>query len=102
MEAERPEGAPRLRSADKAVDRAVKRILGSDRTLDRQELRSRAEEIASRQIGTPDGRLPYDSAETHGEAGPAPASSAAMLRGARSICLTTSPSRGSTAAQRRR
>jgi hypothetical protein len=69
MEAERPEGAPRLRGADKAVDRAVKRIIGSDRTLDRQELRSRAEEIASRQIGTPDGRLPYDSAETHGEAG---------------------------------
>jgi hypothetical protein len=77
MEAERPEGAPRLRSADKAVDRAVKRILGSDRTLDRQELRSRAEEIASRQIGTPDGRLPYDSAETHGEAGPG----ASELRG---------------------
>jgi hypothetical protein len=70
MDAERPEGAPRLRAADKAVDRAVKRILGSDRTLDRQELRSRAEQIASRQIGTPDGRLPYDSAETHGEGGP--------------------------------
>jgi hypothetical protein len=69
MEAERPEGAPRLRAADKAVDRAVNRILGSDRTLDRQELRSRAEQIASRQVGTPDGRLPYDSAETHGETG---------------------------------
>ncbi|WP_338633647.1 hypothetical protein [Afipia carboxidovorans] len=52
--------AGRLKSADRAVDRAVKRILASDRTLTRQELRARAEEIASRQIGTPDGRLPYD------------------------------------------
>jgi hypothetical protein len=34
----------------------------SERTLDRQELKSRAEEIASRVIGTPEGRLPYDAA----------------------------------------
>lgn len=58
---------PRLRAADRAVDRAVKRILASDRTLTRQELRARAEEIASRQIGTPDGRLPYDVESASGE-----------------------------------
>ncbi|SEE51926.1 hypothetical protein [Bradyrhizobium lablabi] len=59
----------RLTAADKAVDSAVKEILTSDRALDKQELKSRAEEIASRVIGTPEGRLPYD-ASTSGEAVP--------------------------------
>lgn len=50
----------RLSSADKAIDKAVKRILKSDRDLSRQELQSRAHEITDRIIGSPDGRLPYD------------------------------------------
>jgi hypothetical protein len=50
----------RLSSADKAIDKAVKRILKSDRDLSRQELESRAQEITDRIIGSPDGRLPYD------------------------------------------
>jgi hypothetical protein len=53
--------ADRLASADKAVDRAVRKILGSDRDLSRQEMESRANEITDRIIGSPDGRLPYDS-----------------------------------------
>jgi len=52
----------RLRGADKAVDRAVKRILRSDRDLSMDELRGRADEIANRLIEHPDGRLPYDVA----------------------------------------
>jgi hypothetical protein len=67
----------RLSSADKAVDNAVKGILGSERDLSRQELKARAEEIASRVIGTPEGRLPYD-ASMSGEAMPG---QAADLRG---------------------
>jgi len=58
----------RLSSADKAVDRAVGRILESDRTLSRDELRSRAHEITDRIIGAPDGRLPYDLGMEHGTA----------------------------------
>jgi hypothetical protein len=58
----------RLSSADKAVDKAVNRILGSDRTLSRDELRSRAHEITDRIIGSPDGRLPYDLGMEHGTA----------------------------------
>jgi hypothetical protein len=58
----------RLSSADKAVDRAVNRILGSDRDLTRDELRSRAQEITDRIIGSPDGRLPYDLGMEHGTA----------------------------------
>jgi hypothetical protein len=60
----------RLSSADKAIESAVKEILKSERGLDRQELKARAEEIASRMIGTPEGRLPYD-ASMSGEAIPA-------------------------------
>ncbi|MDI3563566.1 hypothetical protein [Bradyrhizobium sp. Arg816] len=56
----------RLSSADTAVDRAVARILESDRTLSRDELRSRAHEITDRIIGSPDGRLPYDLGMEHG------------------------------------
>jgi hypothetical protein len=50
----------RLSAADKAVDKAVKKILKSDRDLPRAELQSRADEITDRIIGSPDGRLPYD------------------------------------------
>lgn len=59
----------RLSSADKAVDKAAKRIIESERSLSRDELKSRAEEIASRVIGTPEGRLPYDASNS-GEAVP--------------------------------
>jgi len=58
----------RLGSADKAVDRAVARILKSDRDLPRAELRSRAQEITDRILGSPDGRLPYDLGMEHGTA----------------------------------
>lgn len=61
----------RLSSADKAVDKAVRRILKSDRDLDRMELHSRAEEITDRIIGSPDGRLPYDIGMQHGAGGTA-------------------------------
>ena len=56
-----PGAGGRLTMADDAVDRAVKRILGRQ-GMDDLELRSRAEEIKDRIIGTPDGRLPYDIA----------------------------------------
>jgi archaellum component FlaC len=52
---------PRLRAADPAVDRVVKRILDSDRDLSRDELGGRADEIINRWLGGPDGRLPYDA-----------------------------------------
>ena len=61
----------RLASADKAVDRAVARIIESDRSLSRDELRSRAQEITDRIIGSPDGRLPYDLGMEHGTGGAA-------------------------------
>jgi hypothetical protein len=64
----REPGAKRLSGADKAIDKAVKRILKSDRDLSRQELESRANEITDRIIGSPDGRLPYDLGMEHGTA----------------------------------
>lgn len=67
-EEERAPEAKRLKSADKAVDKAVKRIIESDRDLSRDELRSRAQEITDRIIGSPDGRLPYDLGMEHGTA----------------------------------
>jgi hypothetical protein len=51
----------RLTGADSAVDRAVKRIISSDRDLSRQELEARAAEIINRINAGPDGRLPYDA-----------------------------------------
>lgn len=60
--ADRAPDAARLASADKPTLSAVRRILGSDRNLSRQELESRANEIVDRLLGTPDGRLPYDAA----------------------------------------
>lgn len=62
-EAKRAEGEPkkgRTTSADDAVDRAVKRILGKDRERDVGELRSQASETVDRILGSPDGRLSYD------------------------------------------
>lgn len=56
----RADNADPLRSADAAVDRAVKRIIESDRDLSDAELRSRAQEITDRIVSSPDGRLPYD------------------------------------------
>jgi hypothetical protein len=56
----RPEGAPRLEGADAAVDRAVRRIIESDRDWSDAELRDRAHQIVERILGSPDGRLPYD------------------------------------------
>lgn len=52
--------AKRLTAADPAIDRAVKRILASDRNLSVQELRGRASETVDRILSSPDGRLPYD------------------------------------------
>lgn len=61
MEAGEYEGrGERLRSADRPVDRAVKRMLDADVDKSPQELRSRAQEIFNRIIGSPDGRIPYD------------------------------------------
>jgi hypothetical protein len=50
----------RLSAADSAIDRAVKRIIESDRDLSDAELRARGHEITERILGSPDGRLPYD------------------------------------------
>jgi hypothetical protein len=62
MEAGEYEGpGARLTGADNAVDRAVKRIIASDRDLSRQELEERAREILNRLKDAPDGRLPYDA-----------------------------------------
>lgn len=65
---------PRLTSADKAVETALRRIVDSDRRLKRAELESRASEIVDRILGNPDGRLPYDDAST--PAAPRPAGDA--------------------------
>jgi hypothetical protein len=60
-DAERADDAARLTGADKSIDRAVKKILASDRDLSDQELRSVAQQTVDRIIGSPDGRLPYDA-----------------------------------------
>ena len=56
----------KLTSADSAVDTAVRHIIGSNRDLSRMELASRANEIVDRILGSPDGRLSYDSEPTVG------------------------------------
>jgi hypothetical protein len=53
---------PRIESADPAIDRAVKKIIESDRDLSIQELRDQAAQTVDRILGSPDGRLPYDIA----------------------------------------
>jgi hypothetical protein len=50
----------RLAAADDAIDRAVDRILKSDRDISDAELRARAHETVNRILSSPDGRLPYD------------------------------------------
>lgn len=50
----------RLRSADREVDRTVKRILASNRDLSEHELRALATETMNRIIATAETRLPYD------------------------------------------
>lgn len=62
LTAERAPGAKRLGSADRAVDRAVKRIIGAQKDLTDAELRDQASQIIDRIVGSPDGRLPYDLA----------------------------------------
>jgi hypothetical protein len=55
-----PEPENRLKSADDAIDRTVKRILANDYERGVDELRDRAQQTADRILGSPDGRLPYD------------------------------------------
>ena len=69
----------RLSSADKAVDKAVRKILKSDRDLSREDMESRAKEIINRINAAPDGRLPYDIA---GSGVPAVNTGAQDVRGA--------------------
>ena len=58
----REDGSPRLTGADQAVDRAVRRIIKSDREFEDADLRAKAHEITDRILSSPDGRLPYDLA----------------------------------------
>lgn len=60
----------RLAAADSAVDRAVKRIIASNRNLSRQELDSVADQIINRILGSPDGRLSYDGETVFKSAAP--------------------------------
>jgi hypothetical protein len=61
----------RLTSADKAVDRAVRRILDNDPVVEPEMLRLRANEIVERLVASPEGRIPYDIASpTFGKAIP--------------------------------
>lgn len=60
----------RLAGADRAVDRAIKRIVASDRDKSRDELLDLAEQITDRILGSPDGRLPYDIASGGPRVGP--------------------------------
>lgn len=60
----------RLTGADSAVDRAIKRIIASDRDKSRDELLDLAEQITDRILGGPDGRLPYDIASGGPSIGP--------------------------------
>jgi hypothetical protein len=58
----RPDDAPRLKSADDAIDKTLRKILEKERDLSDDELRERAHETADRILSSPDGRLPYDMA----------------------------------------
>lgn len=55
-----PADAPRLKTADSAVDDAAEAILKARTDLTPDELRARAEETWQRVVGTPAGRFPYD------------------------------------------
>lgn len=63
----------RLTSADAAIEKTVKRILARE-ARSQQEHEARANEIVDRIIGSPDGRLPYDTETSF--AGGAPAEGA--------------------------
>lgn len=54
----------RMAGADREVNKALKRILNSERQFDYNELGDRADEIIDRIIGNPDGRFPYDIASS--------------------------------------
>lgn len=56
-----PKGDKRLTAADGDVSAAVARILAKERRVDRKEVEELAQEIISRIVGGPDGRLPYDA-----------------------------------------
>jgi hypothetical protein len=56
----------RMGSADKPVDRAVRRMLESEQDYTPDELGSRAQQIIDRILGTPDGRFAYDEATMTG------------------------------------
>lgn len=80
------------KDAARAVDKAVKAIVGNDKLdLDRGELESRAAEIVDRINAAPDGRIPYDL----GSGGPqmGPPSDKQQVRGslnARDFAIPTS------------
>lgn len=63
-----PADAPRLKTADAAVDDAVEAILKTRTDLTPDELRARADETWQRVVGTPAGRFPYDDQATTGAA----------------------------------
>ncbi len=63
-----PADAPRLKTADAAVDDAMEAILKTRTDLTPDELRARAEETWQRVVSTPAGRFPYDDQATTGEA----------------------------------
>jgi hypothetical protein len=69
---ERPEGESRLKSADGAVDAAVRRITEAGDKYERDvgELRARANETVDRILSSPDGRLPYDESAGTPDYGP--------------------------------
>ncbi|MEO6381987.1 MAG: hypothetical protein ABIO35_08315 [Nitrobacter sp.] len=79
--AEKGEAKPtkRLTGADDAIDKAVKRIIESDRGLSVEEIRSKANDTVDRILGSPDGRLPYD--EVQGKPQIGPGSSGEAMRG---------------------
>jgi hypothetical protein len=70
----------RMTSADDAVDAAVRHILDEWQPKDRQEILSRAEQIVSRIIGSPDGRLPYDVDMSHGQGSGNPSARGPLAR----------------------
>jgi hypothetical protein len=53
----------RLTMADDAIDLSIKKMIAANKQLDDQDLRSIAEQMKTRILGSPDGRLPYDAHE---------------------------------------
>jgi hypothetical protein len=69
-EAGRDEDAKPLKAADKAVDKAVAKIVENPLDLDREAHEARAAEIINRINSAPDGRIPYDAASGGPQMGP--------------------------------